>query len=103
MHANRRTVSFVFLFRFTYALIQNENVNATRADSQLFAAANRVIKFARQQDWPVVFTKVVFRPGYPEIAADTPNKIFSAVRARKEFLDGSIGAAIADAVFPQAG
>ncbi|HEX4832783.1 MAG TPA: isochorismatase family cysteine hydrolase [Trebonia sp.] len=41
------------------------------------AAADRAVKAARAARVPVIFVRVAFRPGYPEIAAS--NKSFSAL------------------------
>jgi nicotinamidase-related amidase len=45
-------------------------------DPAVLAAADRAVKAARSHDIPVMFVRVAFRPGYPEIAAS--NATFSA-------------------------
>jgi nicotinamidase-related amidase len=46
---------------------------------ELIAAASRAIDAARAKDIPVMFVRVAFRPGSPEVAAS--NKTFSGVAA----------------------
>jgi nicotinamidase-related amidase len=51
----------------------------TGPDSPVVAAADRAVKAARAARIPVVFVRVGFRPGYPEVAES--NASFSALSA----------------------
>jgi len=48
-------------------------------DSPALAAAGRAVAAARTASVPVMFVRVAFRPGYPEVAAS--NRTFSALAA----------------------
>ncbi|MCW2932759.1 MAG: isochorismatase hydrolase [Actinomycetia bacterium] len=47
--------------------------------SPVVAAADRAVKAARAAEIPVIFVRVAFRPGYPEVAES--NAAFGAVKA----------------------
>jgi nicotinamidase-related amidase len=49
------------------------------SDSPVIDAADRAVKAARAAQIPVIFVRVAFRPGYPEVAES--NATFGAVKA----------------------
>jgi nicotinamidase-related amidase len=49
------------------------------SDSPVVAAADRAVKAARAAEIPVIFVRVAFRPGYPEVAES--NVRFGAIKA----------------------
>jgi nicotinamidase-related amidase len=49
------------------------------ADRKVLDAAGRAVEAARAADIPVMFVRVAFRPGYPEVAES--NQSFSAIAA----------------------
>jgi len=67
---------------------------------QLLANAQEVIRLARARSLPVNYVVVQFRPGHSEIAAS--NKMFSGIKAGNLLVEGTAGAAIHDAVKPEA-
>lgn len=62
------------------------------------AAAASLIERARAAAIQVVYIKVGFRPGYPEVSPN--NMMFSAVKANKRFAAGDQAAEIAAAIEP---
>lgn len=67
---------------------------------QLLANAQAVIALARARSLPVNYVVVQFREGHPEVAAS--NKMFSGIKAGNLLVEGTTGAAIHDAVKPEA-
>lgn len=60
--------------------------------------AQEVIAGARAADMPVIYIKVGFRPGYPEVSAR--NMMFSGVKAAGRFAHGDPAAEIASEIAP---
>jgi nicotinamidase-related amidase len=67
---------------------------------QLLANAQAVIALARERGFPVNYVVVQFREGHPEVAGS--NKMFSGIKAGNLLVEGTVGAAIHDAVTPHA-
>jgi nicotinamidase-related amidase len=67
-------------------------------NESVLAAAVRAVEAARGADIPVMFVRVAFRPGYPEVAES--NQVFGAIRQRGDVMhhdhpDTQIHAALA--------
>jgi nicotinamidase-related amidase len=67
----------------------------------LLAAINRAATAARANGIPVVYVRVAFRPGAPEV--DPNNRIFAALAASAAFAEDAPGVQIHPAVAPQDG
>ena len=67
----------------------------------LLAAVNRAAAAARTNGIPVVYVRVAFRPGAPEV--DPNNRIFAALAGSAAFAEDSPGVQIHPAVAPQDG
>jgi nicotinamidase-related amidase len=59
------------------------------ADAGYLARINRVAETARSAGFPVLWVKVGFRPGMPEVSSR--NQAFSALRASGQLVDGGPG------------
>jgi nicotinamidase-related amidase len=60
-----------------------------------------VLQGARAAGIPVIYTRVCFRPGYPDLIVNTP--LFKAAAEQTAMIDGSHGASIIAELAPQAG
>jgi biuret amidohydrolase len=67
----------------------------------VIARTANVLQGARDAGIPVIYTRVCFRPGYPDLIANTP--LFKAAAEQKAMIDGSQGASIITELTPQAG
>ena len=67
----------------------------------LLAAINRAATAARANGIPVVYVRVAFRPGAPEV--DPNNRIFAALAGSAAFAEDAPGVQIHPAVAPQDG
>jgi nicotinamidase-related amidase len=81
--------------------IQRGIVERLGDDSGYLPRLQRAITAARASGIPVVYVKVGFRPGHPEVSAR--NRTFSAVAAADRFTDGNPAAEIHPAVAPEPG
>jgi nicotinamidase-related amidase len=84
--------------------IQQGVVGRFGGDDDLLARLRRAIAGARQAGVLVVFVRVAFRPGYPEVPppGDDPRKIPGLVRDPDEtFVDGKPSAAVHTALEPR--
>lgn len=61
----------------------------------------RAIAGARASNIPVIFVRVAFRPGYPEVSPQ--NKSFGALAQQPVFAESSASTQIAEAVAPKPG
>jgi nicotinamidase-related amidase len=61
-------------------------------DAALVSEVNRVATAARSAGYPVIWVKVVFREGHPEVSAR--NRVFSGLVGSTTFADGDLGAEI---------
>jgi len=61
----------------------------------------RVLEKAREKGLPVIFTRVCFRPGYPDLIANDP--LFSMVKQANCLVEGSPGAELIPEVGPKPG
>lgn len=61
--------------------------------------AEKLLAAARQAGSPVIYVKVAFRPGYPEVSPR--NKLFAGVREAGWLVEGTPGADIHQRVAPQ--
>lgn len=61
----------------------------------------RAIAGARASNIPVIFVRIAFRPGYPEVSPQ--NKSFSALAQQPVFSESSASTQIAEAVAPKPG
>jgi nicotinamidase-related amidase len=64
-------------------------------------AVARVLDAARAEGATVVYTRVAWQPGYPDLVANSP--LLSMVVQQNCLVDGTPGAAIVDELAPQAG
>ena len=60
-----------------------------------------VLETARQAGVPVIYSRVSFRPGYPDLIVN--NQLLAGVRASGALVDGERGAEIIDALRPEPG
>ena len=65
----------------------------------VIARTAHVLSRARSAGMPVIYTRVCFRPGYPDLIANNP--LFSLTAEKKALIDGTPGAAIISELTPQ--
>ncbi len=81
--------------------VQNGVVARYADDGDLLSRLERAVAAARAAGVPVIYVRVAFRDGYPEVAAT--NKTFSALAAQRGFGDGDEATAIHPRVAPLPG
>ncbi|HLG66621.1 MAG TPA: cysteine hydrolase, partial [Acidimicrobiales bacterium] len=69
--------------------------------SEVVAAVGRAIAGARAAGLPVVYVRLLFRAGYPEVSPANP--VFAAVRDRGRFTEADEGALFPPAIAPEPG
>jgi nicotinamidase-related amidase len=80
---------------------QNDIVTRfTQLDTATLERAAGVLQAARAAGLPVIYVKIAFRPGYPEVPEQG---LFAMVRGSGMMIEGTEGADIHPAVAPQAG
>jgi nicotinamidase-related amidase len=72
----------------------------TQIDEATLTRAADVLRAARAAGLPVIYVKIAFRPGYPEVPEQG---LFAMVRGSGMLVDGTEGANIHPAVAPQSG
>jgi nicotinamidase-related amidase len=81
--------------------VQRELVERFAGDPGYLPRLRRAITAAHASGIPVIYVKVGFRPGHPEISAR--NRSFPALAAADRFVDGDPGAEIHPAIAPEPG
>jgi len=66
---------------------------------ELMSAIQRAIRAARSSDMTVIYVRLLFRRGYPEIADSNP--VFSAIRRSGRFTEGNEAVTIPAAIAPE--
>lgn len=69
------------------------------ADPESLLPLQTAVSGARQHGVPVIFVRVAFRPGYPDVSSN--NQSFSAIRERGGLLETSPGTQVWDGVKPE--
>jgi nicotinamidase-related amidase len=81
--------------------VQRELVERFTGDPGYLPRLQRAVTAAHASGIPVIYVRVGFRPGHPEISAR--NRSFPALAAADRFVDGSPGTEIHPAIAPEPG